>query len=45
MGFQADMPMLGNIVGWSLAAVAFVNVSTVLPSFIVRIFFGKAISG
>ena len=42
-GFQAGMPMVGSIVGWSLVAAAFVNVSTgfCIPSFIVRIFFGK----
>lgn len=44
-GFQAGMPMLGYIVGWSLVAAAFVNVSTgfCVPSFIVRIFFGKVV--
>lgn len=46
-GFQAGMPMLGSIVGWSLVAAAFVNVSTgfCVPSFIVRIFFGKVNCG
>jgi len=44
-GFQAGMPMVGYIVGWSLVAAAFVNLSTgfCVPSFIVRIFFGKVI--
>ena len=44
-GFQAGMPMVGYIVGWSLVAAAFVNVSTgfCVPSFIVRIFFGKVV--
>lgn len=42
-GFQAGMLMVGYIVGWSLVAAAFVNVSTgfCIPSFIVRMFFGK----
>ncbi|MEJ2362199.1 MAG: DUF4395 family protein [Gammaproteobacteria bacterium] len=42
-GFQSDMPMLGYIVGWSLVAAAFVNVSTgfCVPSFIFRLIFGK----
>lgn len=42
-GFQAGMPLLGYIVGWSLVAAAFVNVSTgfCIPSFIVRLFFGR----
>jgi hypothetical protein len=42
-GFQAGMPLLGYIVGWSLVAAAFVNVNTgfCIPSFIVRIFLGK----
>jgi hypothetical protein len=46
-GFQAGMPTVGNIVGWSLVAAAFVNVSTGLciPSFVVRIFFGKVVCG
>lgn len=45
--FQAGMPMVGYIVGWSLVAAAFVNVSTgfCVPSFIVRIFFGKVVCG
>jgi hypothetical protein len=43
--FQAGMPMIGYFVGWSLVAAAFVNVSTgfCIPSFIVRIFFGKVV--
>jgi hypothetical protein len=42
-GFQAGMPLLGQIVGWSLVAAAFVNVVTgfCIPSFIARLFFGK----
>lgn len=46
-GFQAGMPMFGSIVGWSLVAAAFVNVSTgfCVPSFIVRMFFGKVVCG
>lgn len=44
-GFQSGMPTVGSIVGWSLVAAAFVNVSTgfCIPSFIVRIFFGKVV--
>jgi len=43
--FQSGMPMVGYIVGWSLVAAAFVNVSTgfCVPSFIVCIFFGKVV--
>lgn len=43
--FQAGRPMVGYIVGWSLVAAAFVNVSTgfCVPSFIVRILFGKVV--
>jgi uncharacterized protein DUF4395 len=43
--FQAGMTLAGQIVGWSLVAAAFVNVSTgfCVPSFIVRIFFGRVI--
>jgi len=46
-GFQTGMPMVGYIVGWSLVAAAFVNVSTgfCIPSFIVRLFFGKVVCG
>ena len=42
-GFQAGFPLLGQVVGWSLVAAAFVNVSTgfCIPSFIVRLFAGK----
>jgi hypothetical protein len=44
-GFQAGMPMLGYIVGWSLVAAAFVNVSTgfCVPSFVYRLVFGKVV--
>lgn len=44
-GFQAGMPMLGYIVGWSLVGAAFVNVSTgfCVPSFIYRLAFGKVV--
>jgi len=43
LGFQAGMPVLGGILGWSLVAAALVNVSTgfCIPSFVVRIFAGK----
>ena len=46
-GFQAGMPMVGYIVGWSVVAGAFVQVSTgfCIPSFIARIFFGKVVCG
>ncbi len=46
-GFQAGLLMVGYIVGWSLVAAAFVTVSTgfCIPSFIVRIFFGKVVCG
>lgn len=44
-GFQAGMPMVGYVVGWSLVAAAFVNVSTgfCIPSFIARMVFGKVV--
>jgi hypothetical protein len=44
-GFQAGRPRLGQIAGWSLVGAAFVNVSTgfCVPSFIVRVFFGKVV--
>lgn len=44
-GFQAGMPLVGYVVGSLLAAAAFVNVSTgfCIPSFIVRVFFGKVV--
>jgi hypothetical protein len=44
-GFQAGMPMVGYIVGWSLVGAAFVNVSTgfCVPSFIYRLVFGKVV--
>jgi uncharacterized protein DUF4395 len=43
--FQAGAPLPGQILGWTLVAAAFVNVSTgfCVPSFIVRIFFGKVV--
>jgi len=42
-GFQAGMPLVGHIIGWSLVGAAFVNVSTgfCIPSFIVRLTVGK----
>jgi hypothetical protein len=45
--FQGGMPTLGYIVGWSLVAAAFVNVSTgfCIPSFIVGFFFGQVVCG
>ncbi len=44
-GFQTGMHLFGSIVGWSLVAAAFVNVTTgfCIPSFIVRVFFGKVV--
>jgi Domain of unknown function (DUF4395) len=44
-GFQAGMPTVGYVVGWFLVAAAFVNVSTgfCIPSFMVRMFFGKLV--
>ena len=41
--FQAGLPLVGQVVGWSLVAAAFVNVSTgfCVPSFIVRLFAGE----
>lgn len=44
-GFQAGMPMLGYITGGLLVAAAFVNVTTgfCVPSFLVRLIFGKVI--
>jgi hypothetical protein len=46
-GFQAGTPMVGYIVGGALVGAAFVNVSTgfCIPSFILRIFFGKVVCG
>ena len=43
LGFQTGMPVLGNVLGWSLVAAALVNVSTgfCIPSLVVRIFAGK----
>jgi hypothetical protein len=45
--FQAGMPTVGYIVGWSMVAAAFVNVSMgfCIPSFMVRIFFGRVVCG
>ena len=45
LGFQLGYPAVGLGVGWALVAAAFVNVSTgfCVPSFIVRIFFGKVV--
>jgi hypothetical protein len=45
LGFQYGMPMVGYVVGWSLVAAAFVNVSTgfCVPSFIYRLVFGKVV--
>ena len=42
-GFQAGMPLVGNVLGWALVAAAFVNVSTgfCVPSFLVRLFAGE----
>jgi hypothetical protein len=42
-GFQSGLPLVGQVVGWSLVAAAFVNVSTgfCVPSFIVRLFAGE----
>jgi hypothetical protein len=47
LSFQAGMPVLGSIVGWSLAGAAFVNVSTgfCIPSFIIRVFRGRVDCG
>lgn len=44
-GFQTGASVLGAVVGWSLVAAAFVNVSTgfCVPSFIVRLFVGKVV--
>ena len=41
--FQTGRPLLGQILGWSLVAAAFVNVSTgfCIPSFIYGLLFGK----
>jgi hypothetical protein len=42
-GFQAGIPALGYIAGGLLVAAAFVNVASgfCIPSFVVRLFFGK----
>jgi hypothetical protein len=46
-GFQAGMPVFGHVVGWSLVAAAFANVSVgfCAHSFIVRILLGKVARG
>jgi len=46
-GFQAGMPMVGYMVGGSLVAAAFVNVTTgfCIPSFVVRLFLGNVVCG
>lgn len=43
--FEAGMLMTGYVIGWSLVAAAFVNVSTgfCVPSFIYRLAFGKMV--
>jgi len=43
--FQAGLPTVGYVVGWFLVGAAFVNVSTgfCIPSFMVRMFFGKVV--
>lgn len=44
-GFQTGMLVVGYVTGWLLVAAAFVNVSTgfCIPSFIIRILFGKVV--
>jgi hypothetical protein len=44
-GFQAGLPAVGHLAGWSVVGAAFVNVSTgfCIPSFIARVFFGKVV--
>lgn len=41
--FRSGRPTAGGALGWSLVAAAFVNVGTgfCVPSFVVRVFFGK----
>jgi hypothetical protein len=43
--FQAGMPIAGRVLGWSLVAAALVNVSTgfCIPSFVVRLLFGRVV--
>lgn len=43
-GFQAGYLLLAQIMGWSLVAAAFINVSTgfCVPSFIARLIIGKS---
>ncbi len=45
--FGAGVPTVGFVIGWSLVAAAFVNVSTgfCIPSFIARLFLGKVVCG
>lgn len=46
-GFQAGMPMVGYVVGWSFVGAALVYVSTgfCVPSFLYRLAFGKVVCG
>jgi len=41
--FQFGSPVAGSVIGWSLVAMAFLNVALgfCVPSFVIRIFFGK----
>src|SRR3974390_2516842 len=43
--FQTGLATIGEVIGWSLVVAAFVNVSTgfCVPSFMVRLFFGKVV--
>ena len=43
--FQTGLATIGEVIGWSLVVAAFVNVSTgfCVPSFMVRLFFGKVL--
>ena len=45
--FAGELPTVGSILGWSLVATAFVNVSTgfCIPSFLVRLVAGKVTCG
>jgi len=42
-GFQAGLPAVGHLAGWSVVCAAFLNVSIgfCVPSFIARVFLGK----
>jgi len=42
-GFQVGLPLVGQVIGWTLVAAAFVQVSTgfCIPSFIYGLVFGK----